>query len=174
MKNIARVINFILAISVVFAIVTSPAIAEKFNNNLLKNRDYPLEKIVQSPITLIEIDVDFKSQISSLVNKSSLAKEYERLLRISRSVGPDFNINIPLKTTLKNRYSITGINSSGKTWDNLTAGRTLNLISEEIHRLNSHSSSEIYLDLLVKEVDSDIYHPLNISLDQYVVLLLVR
>lgn len=168
--------GILMAIILLFCTtIACPVLAKESDSVVFFGRDRSLTKTIQSQITMTDLGRKLSLQKSHSVNQPNLMKEYDRLLRIARGLGTDFNMNIPLHSTTEHRYSITGVSNSRETWDNLTVGRTINLVSEAIYRLTSSSSSDISLNLLVKDMDSSIYYSLNdISLNQYCTLLLSR
>lgn len=175
MRNFVRFSIFMTIILLLGMTIASPVIAKEFDSVVSFGRYLSLTKTIQSPISTTDLGLKLSLQMSHSVNQPNLMKEYDRLLRIARAVGTDFNINIPLHTTTEHRYSIIGVGNYKETWDNLTVGRTINLVSEAIYRLTSSSSPNISLNLLVKDMDSSIYYSLNhISLNQYCTLLLSR
>ena len=179
--NIVKTWTLIITSLIVFISIIFPVFANEpnliENSNVFNINLSSLRRNVQLPITLEELGLNMSQRLTFPINKEILIEEYSKFLGIARALGTDFNINIPLDVSSEHehKYSITGIKNFSGTWDNLTVGRTINLVSEEIYKLTSLSDSKVKLDLLVKDMQSNIYHPLNnVNLEQYCSLLVSR
>jgi hypothetical protein len=165
--------KYIVSFSVfmLWILILNPVFALEVKSLTSQNTDFSLERKISSSISSLNDIGIHLNELPLSLNKASLMKEYDRLLEVIRILGPDFSDSISFRSEEGKAYSITGMRVRENYWGNLTVGRSINLISEEIYRLDFPLSKEVELQFLAKDLISGIYHPLEpISLGQYCIL----
>jgi hypothetical protein len=177
MKHINRFIAIILFLIVFCSLSPHPIQAKELSIFGHARNVQPLNRTINSVMTLNDLELPQNTSDYSLLSKGSLSKEYFRLLNIARAFGTDFTINIPIQGKSNNQYYIVGIKNKKGEWSNMTVGRAIDFVSYmlAIKDLVLEPNSKLYLNMLIKNLKSNIYYELEpIDIFQYCHLLISR
>lgn len=141
-----------------------------WDNSPYKSPETLLLKQTNFPINLKEVGLEYWQRIPEhKLTEKQLLKLSIRLRDIARYLGSNWPVKIPItnQQTGDIQYRITNFRQSGKNLNDLTAGRNLNLVTQELQRLKT-SEEELLIGLLLKDEKNSSFHLItDIPLSRY-------
>jgi hypothetical protein len=129
---------------------------------------------IGNPTTLEELEVNHLSNIDQVPSQQQILNLSIYLRNFARNLSPNLPVKSPIIKTPTIIYQITDIKLSDDTWNTLTIGHALRLITQEIEIMRN-SQAQPRIQVLLKNNFSSIYHPLiDLPLNQFCNLLLTE